>query len=436
MVRIERSTTRGHLEQAEQAGASATGRRDLLRGSALSALGAALAMAVPMGAIPEGRRGGAVPAAQAQGKGPQMLDYPDKHKGLVVLGDKPLVAETPEHLLDDDTTPTEKFFVRNNGGLPDEAANADAWKITIQGEVNTPLSLTLGELKQRFQAQTHRMVMECGGNGRAFFAPGARGNQWTNGGVGCAEWTGMKLADLLAAAGLKDTAKFTGSWGTDPHLSGDPEKRAMSRGNPLAKSMDPHTMIVWGMNGKPLTHLHGGPVRLIVPGWPGSLSTKWLSTVLVRSTPHDGAGMGGTSYRVPVTPIVPGSNDDGKSFRDLEAMPIRSIVTAPSNGTRLAKGTRTVALRGAAWGSATGVARVDVSADAGQTWQAVAMAAPRNPFDWTRWTHTLNLPSDGYFEIWVRATDRSGAAQPLVATNWNPQGYGANPINRIAVLVG
>ncbi len=436
MVRIERSTVRGHLEQAEQAGASATGRRDLLRGSALTALGAALAMAVPMGAIPEGGRGGAVPAAQAQGKGPQMLDYPDKHKGLVVLGDKPLVAETPEHLLDDDTTPTEKFFVRNNGGLPDEAPNADAWKITVQGEVNAPLSLTLGELKQRFQAQTHRMVMECGGNGRAFFAPGARGNQWTNGGVGCAEWIGVKLADLLAAAGLKDTAKFTGSWGTDPHLSGDPEKRAMSRGNPLAKSMDPHTMIVWGMNGKPLTHLHGGPVRLIVPGWPGSLSTKWLSTVLVRSNPHDGAGMGGTSYRVPVTPIVPGSNDDGKSFRDLEAMPIRSIVTAPSNGTRLAKGTRTVALRGAAWGSATGVARVDVSADAGQTWQAVAMTAPRNPFDWTRWTHTLNLPSDGYFEIWVRATDRSGAAQPLVATNWNPQGYGANPINRIAVLVG
>ena len=431
-VRIEHSLQQGHVPSLEQGDIPGPGRRSLLRGSALTALGAALAMAVPLGR----QGGGVLPVANAQGKGPQMLDYPDKHKGLVVLGDKPLVAETPEHLLDDDTTPTEKFFVRNNGGLPDEAPNADAWKITVQGEVNAPLSLTLGELKQRFQAQTHRMVMECGGNGRAFFAPGARGNQWTNGGVGCAEWTGVKLADLLAAAGLKDTAKFTGSWGADPHLSGDPEKRAMSRGNPLAKSMDPHTMIVWGMNGKPLTHLHGGPVRLIVPGWPGSLSTKWLGTVLVRSTPHDGAGMGGTSYRVPVTPIVPGSNDDGKSFRDLEAMPIRSIVTAPFNGTRLAKGTRTVALRGAAWGSATGVARVDVSADAGQTWQAVAMTAPRNPFDWTRWTHTLNLPSDGYFEIWVRATDRAGITQPLVATNWNPQGYGANPINRIAVLVG
>jgi sulfite oxidase len=280
------------------------------------------------------------------------------------------------------------------------------------------------------------MMLECGGNGRAFFSPTARGNQWTNGGAGCAEWTGVKLADVLRAAGLKDSAKFTGSWGTDPHLSGDPEKRSISRGNPLAKSMDDHTMIVWAMNGQPLAHIHGAPVRLLVPGWPGSLSTKWLSNIVVRSTPHDGAGMGGTSYRVPVTPIVPGSNNDGKSFRDMEAMPIRSIVTSPGNGARLPAGTRSMALRGAAWGSESGVARVDVSVDFGQTWQQAAMAAPRNPFDWTRWTHAMPMPSDGYFEVWSRATDRNGVSQPVVAANWNPQGYGANPVNRVAVMIG
>ena len=210
----------------------------------------------------------------------------------------------------------------------------------------------------------------------------------------------------------------------------------MSRGNPLGKSMDPHTMIVWGMNGQALSHIHGGPVRLLVPGWPGSLSTKWLSNIVVRSTPHDGAGMGGTSYRVPVTPIVPGSSNDGKSFRDMEAMPIRSIVTAPANGTRLAAGTRRLALRGAAWGSSVGVARVDVSLDYGQTWQTASMAAPRNPFDWVRWTHSMPVSSDGYYEVWSRATDRNGVSQPIVAANWNPQGYGANPINRMAVMVG
>jgi len=427
-TRIEADPARGHVQAEQPAGTPAQGRRNLLRGSALAALGAALAMTAA------GR--GAPPVALAQGKGPQMLDYPGKHKGLAVLGDRPLVAETPEHLLDDDTTPLDKFFIRNNGQLPEQEGNPDSWKITIEGEVNQKLEITLGELKQRFQAQTHRMVMECGGNGRAFYAPTARGNQWTNGGVGCAEWTGVKLSDVLRAAGLKDSAKFTGSWGTDPHLSGDPEKRAISRGNPLAKSMDEHSMVVWGMNGQPLPHIHGGPARLIIPGWPGSLSTKWLSTVLVRSTPHDGSGMGGTSYRIPVTPIVPGSTNDGKSFVDMEAMPIRSIVTAPANGTRLAAGTRTIALRGAAWGGQAPVARIEVSPNAGQTWQTVTTTPPRNPFDWTRWTHSLALPSDGYFEIWARATDRHGVAQPLVATNWNPQGYGANPINRIAVLVG
>ena len=370
---IERSLAELYAADPARAEARAFGRRGLMRGAGLAAIGAALGMAVPFGRhMPVGM----LPIALAQGKGPQFLDFPGKDKGLVVLGDKPLVAETPEHLLDDETTTTERFFVRNNGLVPDEAKDADGWKIVVDGEVNQKLELTLGQLKQRFQAQTHRMMMECGGNGRAFFAPTARGNQWTNGGAGCAEWTGVKLGDVLRAAGLKTEAKYTGSAGSDVHLSGDPEKRTISRGNVLAKSMDEHTMIVWAMNGQPLSNIHGGPVRLLVPGWAASLSTKWLNHIQVRATPHDGAGMGGTSYRVPVTPIVPGSSNDGKSFRDLEAMPIRSVVTAPANGTRLAAGTRSLALRGAAWGSVSGVARVDVSVDFGQTCRKMILERP------------------------------------------------------------
>lgn len=281
------------------------------------------------------------------------------------------------------------------------------------------------------------MVLECGGNGRAFFQPAGRGNQWTNGGGGCAEWTGVRLADVLKAAGLKPSAKFTGHFGTDPHLSGDPEKNAISRGMPIEKALEPHSLIVWGMNGEPLPHIHGGPLRLLVPGWPGSLSSKWLNRILVRATPHDGQGMGGTSYRVPTVPIVPGSNVDGKTnFADLTSMPVRAIITQPANGTRLAAGNRKVDLRGAAWAGDYDVARVDVSYDAGQRWHAMTLAKPRNRYDWVRWTGSIDLPSDGYYELWVRATDSRGIAQPHVATNWNPQGYGANPMHRIAVLVG
>jgi DMSO/TMAO reductase YedYZ molybdopterin-dependent catalytic subunit len=429
---IERSLAEIYRDDPERGDAVVFGRRGALRGAGLAAMGAALGAAIPFGRhLPTGM----LPVVLAQ-SAPQMLDFPGKEKGLIVLGDRPLVAETPEHMLDDDTTPTSKFFVRNNGQIPDQAANPDAWTIKVEGEVNTPLELRLSQLKTRFQTKTNRMVLECGGNGRSFFHPPGRGNQWTNGGAGAARWTGVALKDVLNAAGLKSSAKFTGSFGGDLHLSGDPGKQSISRGNPIAKSLDENTMIVWAMNGQPLANIHGAPVRLIVPGWPGSLSTKWLNRIVVRETPHDGQGMGGTSYRVPVVPIVPGSNNDGKTFRDMESMPVRSIVTNPANGTRLAAGARDLPLRGAAWAGDAGVARVDMSIDFGQTWQQADLTAPTSRYDWTRWTGTAKLPSDGYFEVWTRATDRNGVMQPIVAANWNPQGYGANPINRIAILVG
>ena len=413
-------------------------RRGFLHGAGLAAVGVALGGAMPFA---QNFPAGLIPAAFAQGAAqggaaPAKLDFPGKDKGLVVLGERPLVAETPENLLDDETTPVGRFFIRNNGQIPETATNLDAWKIKIDGEVNTPLELSLGEIKQRFPARTYRMMLECGGNGRSFFSPPGRGNQWTNGGAGCAEWTGVPLKDLLAAAGVKPSGKFTGHFGGDPHLTGDTTKDAISRGMPIAKALEQHTLVVWAMNGQPLTNIHGAPMRLLVPGWAGSLSSKWLKRITVRNKPHDGQGMGGTSYRVPVTPIVPGSNNDGKSFRDLESMPVRGIITSPGNGTKLPPGTRALPLRGAAWAGDATVAAIDISIDFGQTWQRARQTAPKNRYDWSRWTHAVKLPSDGYFECWVRATDSTGKAQPLVAPNWNPQGYGANPINRVAVLVG
>lgn len=376
-------------------------------------------------------------AAPARPAGPQPFDFPGKERGLKLLGDRPLVAETPEALLDDDTTPIAKFFIRNNGQIPAEITDRDGWRFTVEGEVERPLTLSVAALKSRFQAHTFRMVLECGGNGRSFFQPAARGNQWTNGGAGCAEWTGVRLADVLQAAGLKSSAKFTGHFGADPHLSGDTDKDAISRGMPIEKALEPHSLIVWQMNGEPLPHIHGGPLRLVVPGWPASLSSKWLKRILVRATPHDGQGMGGTSYRMPTQPIIPGSNVDGKSnFADMTSMPLRAIITAPANGTRLPEATRRIPLRGAAWAGDYEVAKVEVSADAGQRWQTMTLSRPRNRYDWVRWTGTVELPTAGYYELWVRATDSRGIAQPHVATNWNPQGYGANPLHRVAVLVG
>jgi sulfite oxidase len=192
---------------------------------------------------------------------------------------------------------------------------------------------------------------------------------------------------------------------------------------------------VFAMDGQPLPNIHGGPVRLIIPGWPGSVSSKWLTRIWVRDKVHDGPGMGGTSYRVAITPMVPGDRPDEKNFRDLESMPVRSIITSPMNGTSFGKDVREVKLRGAAWAGDFTVRRVDVSIDFGASWKRAQLSAPKNPYDWQRWTATVKLPSEGYYEIWTRATDSRGVMQPHVAGSWNPQGYGANPMHRIAIRI-
>ncbi len=420
-------------KQGSDAGAHGlvTGRRGAMSGTSLLAMGAA------MGAMPLAVKlaGEAIAPAAAQGAAPETLRM-DGKAPLVLLGNRPLVAETPEALLDDAVTPTEKMFIRMNGGVPDPVADPAAWRFKVEGEVNTPLELSVAELQARFPVVTLQLQMECGGNGRAQFQPQTRGNQWTNGAISNAEWTGVRLRDVLNAAGLKPAAAHTGHFGADPHLSGEAGRQAISRGMPIAKAMDETTLLAIRMNGAAMPNIHGAPLRLIVPGWPGSLSQKWLTRILLRATPHDGPGMGGTSYRVPVRPIVPGSDNNGRDFADMASMPVRSVLTNVAHGTRLPAGTREIDLRGAAWAGDDTIAAVHVSVDFGASWQPMQVAAPANRHAWQRWTGKARFASDGYYEIWYRATDEKGRTQPHAAANWNPQGYGANAITRIAVLVG
>jgi DMSO/TMAO reductase YedYZ molybdopterin-dependent catalytic subunit len=433
----ERSIQELYRDDPQRADALAFSRRGALKGAALAAMGATVGAAIPFArTMPEGM----LPAlfsrpAAAQGAAPTFLRM-DGKAPLIMQGERPLNAETPEHLLDEPVTSYANHFIRNNGGVPDAPAEPRAWKITVDGEVNAPLEITLGDLESRFPVVTRQLQMECGGNGRSFFAPQTRGNQWGNGAISNAEWTGVRLRDVLAAVGMKDTARFTGHFGADPHLSGDPNRAAISRGMPVAKAVDEDTLIAFRMNGQPVPLMHGAPVRLLVPGWPGSLSQKWFTRITLLAQPHRGQGMGGTSYRVPVTPIVPGSQNNGASFADMTSMPVRSILSSHAHGSRLPAGTRALDLRGAAWAGDLTVSAVHVSVDFGATWMPMQVAAPANRHAWQRWTGRVSLPSDGYFEVWYRATDSQGRMQPHMAANWNPQGYGSNPVSRAAVLVG
>lgn len=373
---------------------------------------------------------GLMPVALADDPEPFFIDGKDPR--LTVLNDRPVNAETPAHLLDDRVTPADRMFVRNNG-VPPVSADPASWRLAIGGEsVKTPKTYTIGELRRGFENVSLQLTVECGGNGRAEFLPPASGNQWTLGAVACPRFDGVRLHDVLADCGVNDDAVYIGYTGADTHLSGDPSKRPISRGVPIHKAMEPESMIAWGMNGRDLHAMNGHPLRLAIGGWPGSVSGKWLTGILVRDRVHDGAKMGGTSYRVPAHPVEPGEAVAEADMRIIESMPVKSLVTHPRTGLRhpLAEA---LTVRGHAWAGDRAVARVDTSIDFGQSWQPATLEPPANRFAWQHWHAEPRLPQKGYYEIWARATDDAGVAQPMVPPGWNPKGYLNNATHRIAV---
>ncbi len=366
------------------------------------------------------------------------VELPDalkgKHPGLIVLNDKPWNMETPPHLLDDEVTPADRFFVRNNGQMP-PAPQVSTWTLTISGEsVVKKTVLSLAELKTKFKVYTYQLMLECGGNGRKEFDPPAQGLQWGLGAIGCARWTGVRLKDVLAYAGVKSDAVYIGFLGKDTHLSGETGKAVISRGIPVKKALEDETLIAWAMNGQDIPLSNGYPLRLVVGGWPGSVSGKWLSELMVRNKVHDGAKMSGHSYRMPRFPVAPGTTVPDDMLDIIESMPVKSIITYPATGATFAR-SRVLELRGHAWAGDLLVSAVDVSIDFGATWQRSVLSPPANRLAWQRWKASIRFPEQGYYEIWARATDSKGIAQPMVVPGWNPGGYLNNATHRIAVMV-
>jgi DMSO/TMAO reductase YedYZ molybdopterin-dependent catalytic subunit len=362
------------------------------------------------------------------------VELPGK-AGLRVLNDRPINAETPAHLLDDDVTPAGRLFVRNNGHPPSRGdIDAEAWTLEIAGEsCKEPQTFTLPELRERFEEHTYQLTIECAGNGRAEFSPPATGNQWTTGAVGCPRWTGVRLRDVLEACGIADDAVYIGYYGQDRHLSGDASKDPISRGVPMQKALEDETLLAYQLNGEDLPWLNGYPLRLVCGGWPASTSGKWLRKILIRDRVHDGTKMTGKAYRVPKNPVAPGSKVPDEDMRIIEAMPVKSLVTSPKSGVVLTQN-QPHEVRGHAWVGDGDITNVSVSIDFGATWQPASVTKAPNRLAWQRWRTTVTLPKAGYYEVWARATDNQGRSQPMVVPGWNPKGYLNNACHRIAVL--
>ncbi len=350
---------------------------------------------------------------------------------LRVLNDRPLNAETPAHLLNDATTPTRYLFVRNNGNPPVDT-NPEEWQLRIEGESCVrPTTFSIDELKERFEIVSYDLQLECGGNGRSEFRPRASGNQWTTGAIGCPRWTGVRVKDVLDYCGVKEDAQYVGFLGADTHLSGDPNKVVISRGVPVEKAREVESLIAFELNGEPIPLLHGAPLRLVCGGWPGSVSGKWLTHLLIRDRVHDGPKMGGNSYRVPCAPVAPGTEVPDDQMCIIESMPVKSLITSPRSGMTV-NGSQ-LDVSGQAWAGDLKVTSVHTSVDFGQTWQAAEVAAPRNRLAWQQWRARVHFPKPGYYEIWARATDELGRSQPMLIPGWNPKGYLNNAAHRTAV---
>jgi sulfite oxidase len=343
---------------------------------------------------------------------------PGKEK-LIVRSPRPINLETPLRELTGEITPYELFFVRNNydGAEIDPAQ----YVLKVAGEVDNPLALRLDDLR-RMEQVTQTITLECAGNGRSFHRPRASGIQWEYGAVGTAEWKGVRLADVLRMARPRAGGRHVVPNGNDAPPT--PQAPDFIRSHPLWKAMDPHTMIALEMNGQPVPHLHGGPARLIVPGWIGSASIKWLTEITLADKEWSGPFMQ-RSYRSPRV-------DDPKQTYSLQSLECKSVIVNPADGVSVSPGPVTVF--GFAWAGEGVVGAVDVSADGGQTWVPATLTGEERRYAWRRWEHVWDATS-GAHTLMARASDSLGRVQPASRPP-DPQGYRWNVIHAVRVNVG
>lgn len=366
-------------------------------------------------------------AEDTQGGDAGGLSRPDQLRTRV---SRPYDAETQVSVFGEWITPNRSFFVRSHFGPPPaEAVDPALWRLAVAGLVERPLTVSLADLKQ-FEEVTITAVLQCSGNGRAFHRPRVPGVQWERGAVGNARWTGVRLADVLQWARVQRAgAQHVQVEGADRPVS-DQTPRFI-RSIPLEKALHPDTLLVYRMNGEPLPLLHGGPLRLIAPGWMADACTKWLTTVTIQEREAQGYYMQ-TAYRHPVQPVEPDVAVPREQMHPIEAMVVKSLIVSPSEGTSLPSGP--VLVQGVAWTGEGRVTRVEVSTDAGRTWHEARLVGEDLPYAWRRWDYRWESKAGQTAALLSRATDSMGHVQPE-RSPWNPGGFLWNGWDRVTVTI-
>jgi DMSO/TMAO reductase YedYZ molybdopterin-dependent catalytic subunit len=347
--------------------------------------------------------------------------------GLIVRERSPVNLEMPFANLDRFLTPNEQFYVRCHFPIPD--VDPKSWRLRVSGAVEKELNLSLRDL-QALPSRTIAATLECAGNGRSQLEKTVRGVQWGLGAVGNAEWTGVPLAAVLHRAGVKAGAVdvvFEGADRGEP--KNDPRPAGAmnyARGLSLAKALRPEVLLAHKMNGEELPSRHGFPVRAIVAGWYGMASVKWLTRVIVTERPFAGYYQTSDYAFWDRRAGIP-------SLTAVTEIEVKSSIARPAAGEVLPAG-KDYRVRGAAWAGGAAVARVEVSTDAGKTWQLARLLGSAVPFAWRLWEFDWKSPSAGKHVLMAKATDREGREQPL-ARDPNRLGYAINHVFSTEVAV-
>jgi DMSO/TMAO reductase YedYZ molybdopterin-dependent catalytic subunit len=341
----------------------------------------------------------------------QKVAVPHARESMLQMNGYAVNAETPLELLTDYVTPNELFFVRSHW-IP-RPPDPKKWRLTIDGEVNRSVQITLSELKKLPLAET-TCVLQCAGNGRALYSPAIPGVQWSYGATGNARWSGVRVRDVLDHAGVKPSAKHLHLFGSDdPPGKVPPFHRSVEMEKVMADGI-----LAFAMNGEPLPAPHGAPLRLVVPGWAGDHWMKWIVRLSPQAEPQKGFYME-TAYRYPLAPGAP-----GVAFKPEEMSPVTelfvksNITTAPKR----AKAGHSYEIRGFAFSGAPDIAKVEISDDDGVTWQETSLDHRHDPYAWRLWSYRWTPSKPGAARLCARATDVRGSVQPREAT-WNQSGY-------------
>ncbi|MFJ9033244.1 sulfite oxidase [Streptomyces sp. NPDC102274] len=348
---------------------------------------------------------------------------------MVVHEAKPYNAEPPPGALLGQITPLDTFYGRNHGPIP--RMDVASWRLRVDGLVDRPLELSMDELRSRFPERKVVATLQCAGNRRADLMdfrdiPGQV--PWGPGTTSTARWSGVSLADVLAEAGLQAEAAHIAFTGSD--VSEEPDTpQPFGASIPTVKATSSEVLLAWAMNDQALPTAHGAPLRVVVPGWIGARSVKWLQRITAQAEPTDNYFQ--TAYSILPPEADPQKAEPGDGIT-LGPIDLNCAILQPDKDAQLPCGPTEVTGYAFAGDDRT-VARVDVSPDGGSTWIQAELDAPENPWTWQHWRATLTPPA-GETELIARAWDSIGAVQPeSAATVWNPKGYANNSWARLHV---